>query len=43
MNIEDYKKKIHFMVDEIMDYDFILKIYTVTIVVYRKFKAEGNK
>lgn len=39
MTIEDYKTKIHTMVDEIMELGFIVQIYTVTIILYRKFKG----
>lgn len=38
MGIEDYKAKIHTMVDEIMEIDFLVQIYTVTIVLYRRFR-----
>lgn len=38
MGIEDYKTKIHTMVDEIMEFDFIIQIYTVTVVLYRRLK-----
>lgn len=38
MSIDECKAEIHKMVDEIMNMDFILKIYSVSKVLYYRFK-----
>lgn len=41
MKMEAYKDKIHVMVDEITNFNFIVQIYTVVHILYQKFK--GNR
>lgn len=38
MNIDDYKREIKKMVDEILSLNYIVQIYTVTVGLYRRFK-----
>nr|DAJ91059.1 MAG TPA: hypothetical protein [Caudoviricetes sp.] len=38
MNIDDYKREIKKMVDEILSLNYIVQIYTVTVRLYRRFK-----
>ncbi len=38
MGIEEYKTKIHAMVDEIANLDFLVQIYTVVKILYLKFE-----
>lgn len=40
MGIDDYKTKIHAMVDEIFNLDFVIQIYTVTRILYSKFQRD---
>ena len=41
MNIDDYKREIKKMVDEILSLNYIVQIYTVTVRLYRRFKKGG--
>lgn len=40
MSIEEYKKQIFIMVEEITNFDFIIQIYTATHFLYQRFKGE---
>lgn len=38
MEIEDYKTQIHKFVDEIMELNLIIQIYTVSKILYHKWR-----